>query len=296
MVMHVKVTSWRFLAAKVVDYALLLSGMGVVTSFLPYFIDFQTYCLLALATPFMMIPIEAFNLRTFGTTPGKALFGTRTSKKLSWTEAFRSALFLNPKTENVEDKKPLSMTRRLTGLFLGAACVALSFFGNTFSQWTLGLGKGVSTEGWTLYASDKGFTVQLPGEPSKEHRIIEIPAANKTLDYHALKSYQNKHVHYGVSHVDLPKQWKLAGPSRLLKTALDSTLGVAPGAKILGKRFTTHQGYKALDFVLKHGDEEVRGRLILVGTRLYALSIAYPADANIDFSDNHFMDSFDVKK
>lgn len=203
---------------------------------------------------------------------------------------------MHPKSE-IEEMRPLSFKHRFTALFVGVGCIILTFFGNAFSQWSMGLGKGVgNAEGWIEYASEKGFTVQLPEKPSREHHVIELPDANQGLDYHSLTSYQNKHVHYSVSHIDFPKKWTWAGPSRLLKTALDGVLSYAPGAEVLGKRFTTHQGYKALDFILKKDNEEVRGRIILVGTRLYALTMTYPSEADIDFNEIHFMDSFDVKR
>lgn len=286
------------LGARFVDYLLLFIVIGMVTSFLPCFIDGLTYILLFLALPVFMVPVETIFLHCFGGTPGKALFGLTIrsieGKKLGWKEAFYRAAFMFPRP-GVVQSTPLSMMRRLKALFVGVGCIVLSFFGNTLTQWSVSsAGSIATTEKWVSYESEDGFSVQLPEEPTFQRH--DIPIEDKTLTFHALKSHQNKHVHYGVSHIDLPAKWKWAGSSTLLKTALETLVRYSPDTELVGKRFTTHQGYRAIDFVLIQGQEEVRGRVILVGTRLYQLTVSYPKDLVLDFTDNHFMDSFDVKR
>ena len=95
--------------------------------------------------------------------------------------------------------------------------------------------------------------------------------------------------------MDLPKKWKLAGSSRLLQGALDLIMKHTLGSELLFKSMTKHKNFKALDFHLSQGQEEVQGRLILVGMTLYRLTVVYPPDLAHQLQHDEFIDSFEVQ-
>ena len=94
--------------------------------------------------------------------------------------------------------------------------------------------------------------------------------------------------------MELPSKWRLAGSSTLLKGGLDIMVKYMPDTTLIDKKFITHQGHRGLDFHLKQGEDEVQGRLILVGTTLYKLTVTYPLSLEQEVQDNPFLDSFDL--
>ena len=289
--------SFRALA-RFVDYLLLFLVGGSISMFFPWFIDTLYYLAFALAVPFLWIPIEALLVSLTATTPGKALFGIkifeRTGRKLSYWESFKAACFFVPKNIAIR-QMALSFKRRITALIIIAGCAIASIFGNALTKWSIGLEKGISTEGWIQYAhEDAGFKVHFPNDPQQESKLLPIPEANKVLNYEEIKTHQNKEVFYSVTYMDLPRKWKMAGSTTLLKGALDIMVKYMPGTTIIEKKFSTHQTHRSLDFRLQQGDQHVKGRLILDGTTLYKLTITYPPSLEAELQDNPFLDSFDL--
>ncbi len=285
--------------ARFVDYLSLFLIGGSISMFFPWFIDTLYYFAFALAVPFLWIPIEALLVSLKGTTPGKALFGItifdRQGRKLRYWESFKAAGFFGSKNILVRQIS-LSFKRRMAALIIVAGCAIVSIFGNALTKWWIGLEKGITTtDGWIQYAyEDAGFKVHFPNDPQEESKLLPIPEANKVLNYQELKTDQNKKVYYSVTYMDLPRKWKMAGSTTLLKGALDIMVKNMPGTTIVEKKFSTHQTHRSLDFHLKQGEQEVKGRLILVGTTLYKLTVTYPPSLEQELQDNPFIDSFDL--
>lgn len=296
-----KNTSKLFRAlARLVDYFTMFLVAGTVSMYLPWFIETYYYFIFALAVPLLWIPIEALLISLWGTTPGKALFGIKIfdakGKKLPYWKSLKQAAFLSPRPGLVRQIS-LSFRRRVAAIAIILGCSIASMFGNTLASWTLGFENGISTKGWTQYAyDDAGFRVHFPHDPKEESKQLDIPKSDQVLNYQELKATQNKKVHYSVSYMDLPRKWKIAGASRLLKGALDLMVKHMPGTSVIEKKFTTHQNYRAMDFHLMQGEEEVRGRLIMVGMTLYKVTITYPPELAQELQDNPFLESFDLSQ
>lgn len=290
--------SFRLLA-RFVDYLLLFLVGGSISMFFPWFISTLYYFVFALLVPFLWIFIEALLVSLKGTTPGKALFGIkifdRKGSRLSYWESFKVAACFGSKNTSVYQVS-LSFKRRTAALIIVAGCAIVSTFGNALAKWSIGLERGIlTTDGWIQYAhEDAGFKVHFPNDPQEESKLLLIPEANKVLNYQELKTHQNKQVYYSVTYMDLPRKWKMAGSTTLLKGALDIIVKHMPETTIVDKKFSTHQTYRSLDFRLKQGKQEVRGRLILVGMTLYKLTVTYPPSLEQELQDNPFLDSFDL--
>jgi len=266
---------------------------------LPCFIETYYYFIFLVVIPLLWMPVEALLLMLFGTTPGKALLGIkichRTGAKLSfWQGLKRASGFAS---SGVIHQVPLTFKRMLAAMVIVLSCSLMSIFGNALTKWTIGFERGISNEGWVQYIHDEGeFKVHFPHDPKEEQKQLEIPNANKVLDYQELQATQNKKVHYSVTYMELPRKWKIAGSSTLLKGALEIMVKYLPETAIVNKQFTTHQTYRALDFHLKQGEDEVEGRLILVGMTLYKLTVIYPPELAETIQETPFFDSFDLSK
>jgi uncharacterized RDD family membrane protein YckC len=286
------------IVARLVDYFLFFLAGGVASLFIPILVETYFYYLFALSVPILWMPIESFFLTCWGTTPGKALFGIKVHDelglKLSFWNAFKRAMFIFPRPGVIRQVQ-VSFGRRVTGLTIGLACIFISFFGNALTKWTLGWDSGITAKGWIQYDSkDAGFSVQFPNDPVEASKRLEIPSANKVLNYQEVASHQNKHVHYSVSYMDFPKKWKWAGTNTLLKGALDAIVKHTPNAELLHREFTSYQGYRSMDFCLQQEEDQVKGRLIIVGTKLYMLTIVYPPSLADRFKEDPFFNSFDL--
>ncbi len=284
--------------ARCVDYLLLFLVGGTISLFLPWFIETYYYFVFALAVPLLWIPIEALLISLAGTTPGKALFGIKIldkmGKKINYRESLKIALGKDSKT-GVVRQTSLSFLRRITALVIIVGCALVSVFGNALTKWSVGIEKGITNKGWIQYADeDAGFTVHFPNDPKEESKQLEIPKENKVINYQEVRANQDKKVFYSVTYMELPGKWKIAGNTILLKATLDIMVKHMPETTLINKKLTIHQGQRSLDFHLKQGEEEVKGRLILVGTTLYKLTVTYPPSLAQEVQDNPFIESFDI--
>jgi uncharacterized RDD family membrane protein YckC len=284
--------------ARFCDYSLCFLALGAITLFLPYFYCPLFYYYLAAATPVLWAPLDALLISRWGRTPGLALFGLSVAdakgSHLSYVSALRRALFLPGRSSAIRQKS-LSWKRKFGALLAASAFVSAAIYGNILALWSVGLEKGFSQSGWVQYASrEAGFHIAFPSDPETASRELVIPDSGKVLSYMEITSNEGRKVHYSVSHLELPRKWRLAGNTTLLKGVLDLLVKHAEGSQLLEKEFKMHAGHRVLDYRMKAGDEEVRGRLIIVGGTLYKLTITYPAALAKEIQENPFLDSFEI--
>lgn len=283
--------------ARFCDYCLLFFAMGVVTLFLPYFYSPFFYLFLAISVPLCWVPIEAFCLSKWGTTPGKHLFGIAISQesgdKLSFSQALKRSFFF-PSRPGVLVQKNFSFKRKMVAIGLTIACFLGGFYGNVLAEWGTGIGRGIAANGWVQFESEKaGFKISFPNDPQQESKQVVIPNTGKVLDYEEITSEEKGKINYSVNHMDIPRKWKLAGNATILKYALDAVVKNSEKTELIDKEFTMHQGHRALDFTLKQGENEVKGRMIVIGNTLYKMMVSYPPSRAEEMATNPFLDSFD---
>ncbi|MBS0620629.1 MAG: RDD family protein [Verrucomicrobia bacterium] len=286
--------------ARVCDYALFCVGLGTIALFLPYFYTTSFFVFLALLFPFLWAPVEAWFISNYATTPGKALFGMEIVRdgsggKITFGEAFRRACFLS-KRPGILREQTLSFRRKVFAILTTVFCVFLALGGDALAQWGASglVYNRASTEGWVEYASDAGFKVAFPKDPETENKQLVIPNSGTVLNYEEVTSDESPKVHYKVSHMVVPRKWKLAGNATLLKGALDALVKHTEGAELVSKDFVmTHQGHRALDFHMKAEGEEVKGRFLVIGNTLYKLTVEYPSQLSSTQDASPFFDSFE---
>lgn len=293
-----EINNWFRALARFCDYSIFFLALGGITLFLPYFYGPLFYYILAGSIPVLWAPVEALLIAKWGTTPGKAFFGlsvlNASGLNLSYLSALKWSFFL-PSKWVVVRQAAVSWKRKLCAFVTCSAFVLAAISGNVLSQWSVGLEKGISPEGWVQYSSDDaGFKVSFPADPESVSKELVIPDSGKVLPYKEITTDKSEKIHYSVSHLDLPRKWRLAGETTLLKGVLDQMVKHTPGASILEKEFKTYGSHRVLDFRLQQGKEEVQGRLIIVSGTLYKLTITYPPTHVKELQENQFLDSFEI--
>jgi hypothetical protein len=293
-----EINNWFRALARFCDYSLLFLAIGLVTLFLPFFYGPLFYYILAAALPLIWAPIEAFCVSKWGTTPGKALFGlsvrNAVGSLLNYTDALKWSLFL-PGRKGIVRQKGVSWKRKLCAFLISSSFMTGAIYGNVLALWTVGLEKGISPTGWVQYSSeDVGFKVSFPTDPEAASKELVIPDSGKILEYKEITSGENEKVQYSLSHLELPRKWRLAGDTTLLKGVLDLIVSHTEGAVLIEKEFKALGPHRVLDFKIKQGKDEVKGRLIIVAGTLYKLTVVYPPSHASKLEDNLFLDSFEV--
>jgi hypothetical protein len=290
----IEINYWFRALARFCDYSLLFLTLGAITLFLPYFYGPFFYYILAAAIPLLFAPIEALLISRWGTTPGKALFGLSVHKQEGYLAALKWSFFLSRHAGTVQ-QKVVSWKRKLCAFLTSAVFIVGAIYGNGLSLWSVGLERGISPDGWVQYScNDTGFKVSFPTDPESANKELVIPSSGKVLNYKEITSEENEKILYSVTHLDLPRKWRLAGNTTLLKGVLDQMVKHVAGSELIEKEFKTIGSHRVLDFRMKQGKEEVKGRLIIVSGTLYKLTITYPPSHLKELEENPFLDSFEI--
>jgi len=294
---HFEINQWFRSLARFCDYCLFYLIAGAITLSLPYFYPPFFYYFLAFATPLLWVPLEAFCISKWATTPGRALFGlsVRSAEgfNLSYRKALKWSLFL-PKRQGTIYQRQTSVKRKLCAFVTSSLFILAAIYGNALTLWTMGLEKG-DLSGWVQYYSEEpGFKVAFPKDPEAESKELVIPDSGKVLNYEEITSQQSKKVSYSVCHLKMPSKWRWASNTTLLKGVLDLIVKNGEEAQLLDKQFTTHGQYRVLDYRMLQGKEEMQGRLIIVGKTLYKLTVVYPESKAAELEITPFLDSFEV--
>lgn len=278
--------------ARVIDYCLTF-GVGLLLSLvLPFDVNPLFYLLFGMAVPPLFVPLEALFLSKWKTTPGKAFFGIALSEKPSFKQAFQRAFFLK-KRPGVLKQTPPPLLRIVLGYAITVALLTFTVMSKQLTEYTIGFEQQQKITGWVQYSSkEAGFHVHFPTDPLQEAKEVELPHSSGSVNYNEFKSQTGPHVTYSVSYIDLPKKWSFVSSKRILRGVFDVLFKLESASELFGKEFTTHKSHAAMDFHYKKGDEEVVGRLIRVGQRLFKLTISHPASATDRPISHEFLESF----
>jgi hypothetical protein len=244
------------------------------------------------------MPVEAFIISKWGTTIGKKIFGLQIGDhlggRLPYLISLKRSSLLGIKP-GVIRQKVISLKRKIVGFVFCFATIFGASYQQELSDYSTGFSQTAALDNWVAYTSSEGgFSVLFPNDPTTESKQVPIPEHNHVLEYNECTSFQNKKVSYSVSYMRVPKKWKLAGSSRILKGALDGIVDHTPNSKLLHKQFTKHHSYRALDFYYLQDGEEVQGRLIMVGTTVYRLTVTYPPSYANKLLHQEFLNSFEL--
>ncbi len=210
---------------------------------------------------------------------------------------------------HVSRSRTLEIVRRLLYFVLIVIVVGVfAYFVYEHRVW-LGLGSsggGVPTEetntdlqpasvSWrAVDRVQDGFKIDMPSDTSE----IQIPAYDvkgSAEEMDMLVATPNAETTYGVVWDDNPPVERASGeaPDRTLDNARDGALARTQTTLVVESR-ANYQGYPARDFSGRNQNGGLfNARLILAGTKLYMMVVAFPApSARRDEDVNHFFDSF----
>lgn len=290
-----KSSLWMRICARFTDYSILFGIGHLISLVIPYEITALYYWILALAVPLIFIPVEALLLTYKGTTPGKALFGMRVKGSkdlLSFKEALKRALLIGKRPGEVVQTEP-TLFRLISAYAVTAALLSFSILSqNIITNYTIGCERQQKVSGWLHFVSEEaGFRVSFPTKPKVEEKEVELPRTSGSVSYNEYKS-QPSDVTYSVSYIDIPKKWSFVSSNRILKGVLNVVLKLEEGSELIDKEFVMHGEYPALNFHFSKGADEVVGRMIRVGQRLFKLTVSYPISLAEKPVPKEFIDSF----
>ncbi|MBS3904948.1 MAG: hypothetical protein KGZ39_06450 [Simkania sp.] len=291
-----KTMTLKRIFSKLFDFAFCFLLLISITLLTPLELDNSEFYLTVLAASFF---VEVILLKTWGKTPGYALFGIAPKKNqgsISWIEALRITFFLDKglKTEWPHCKKTLP--NLITRFAISCIVVIAAMFGKAILQFPQEFGKQVTNSGWVQYtSSENDFVVEFPHKPMIEQKQLEIPQVRRTLDYQEVKSDDRDKVTYSVSSLELPKKWQFFASSTILKGALsvlvDSNMPF--GAKLLSKELCKHGEHPAINFHIRDGGTDIKGRLILLSNgKLFKVEFSQALDTQAEETGFAFINSF----
>jgi hypothetical protein len=286
---------WNRVFARLTDYGLFYFIGVFLSLILPFEFQDNFYFSFALAVPLLWAPLEALFLRRFNVTPGKKAFGIRIENLTSWGQALKRAFFI-PTRPGTVFTSPIGKWRHLLALILALTCASSFFLGKSISDAAVQFEGQMVRDGWVQYASDEGnFIVHFPKKPELATHTFDVPNSDKTVDFNEVKAKKSDCT-FSVSYLELPKKWRIFSAGTLLKGAIGVVTDHMPGAKLIEKKQGKHKNYPSLDFRMQQGEDLIEGRLILVGSTLYKLTVIYPPDATQENQHVPFLDSFDLKE
>lgn len=253
-----------------------------------------------LVIPLLWAPIEAFLLVTAGTTPGRMFFGLSVlnpdGSRLSWKQALKRSFFIGKRPGKVIRSTFLRLRRKIFGALLIIGCIFGGMFGIAIKNFNQQHDPFGSLPGWVdSSTANERFAIDFPKDPELQTKQLDVPKAGQTIDYQEY-SVDAKDLNYSVSYVDFPGKWRLLGSNTLLKKSLE--LFVAHDKEpqeLVSFEFAKHKEHPAINFVIKKEDQDIHGRIVLVGTTLYKLAVAYPSEIEEKLRHQAFLDSFEAK-
>jgi hypothetical protein len=268
--------------------------------YLERIVDYLIIYIIAISTTFCLstayaslVAIALFTSFAFivKKTPAMALFGRQFMNKPSYLEILKTLLFMGKK-KTIEKKQ--NSFRTVFAIGMSILLIVGSFWGSTVNEFSSRFETHQKNAGWEYYISeDRGFTIQLPDSPSVETKQLYVEQADKMLNYNEYKSVSTHTTYYCVSFMDFPNRWRIVGATKLLNTAFDILLKSEEGTELVSKESVRHKMYPAIEFVVKKGDEEMRGRLILVGNTFYkVMQVSSSSSSQEDHQFEDFLSSF----
>lgn len=169
--------------------------------------------------------------------------------------------------------------------------------GPLFDQY-IGQGEftGAGNISWKTFKNPQGdFTINFPQSPEEENVDVPIPNSKNTLSYTEYKCTHKSGTHYSLSYTILPSKWLKYSSSLVLKGSLKYINKYIGKSRIISRQVVLFKGLPALNYVLFDGKSEQRGKLILLGNRLYKMEVTYPPSQRDALEPNlkEFLNSFE---
>lgn len=284
---------------RLIDYSIFYLFITMSSLFLPISLNEYFYGISALAVPILWAPLEALCLRVWGTTLANALFDRAVRNeeggKLTFAQGLKRAFFFGKYKSGHIVHQTFSWGHRVLILAISLFSIFSVVSEKGAKKMVFNFEKQVPGEWNRFYSAEGKFSIDFPTDPLLETNQLEIESANRTIDYNEYKSIhkENEDISYAVSFIDLPKKWRFFSSNTILKGAMSVILDNEAEAKLLGKAFSTFHGQPVLDYQLKNEfGQNTDVRLMLVGSRLYKMTVTYPSSMVGELHPSDFLESF----
>lgn len=149
------------------------------------------------------------------------------------------------------------------------------------------------TTSWKNFVSTSGFSILVPKYPTSETQNIPIPNSDLVMQLDTYTSETSDGTTYLIT-VNTPLGVSSDKPLTNFDGPLNGMLASDPTNKLVSSSKTTFNGRSALDYLIKNegGGYFMKGKLILNGTIMYALMLAYESKNYNENDYNKFINSF----
>ena len=153
------------------------------------------------------------------------------------------------------------------------------------------------TSEWKNFVSTSGFSVTVPKYPTSETDTINIPNSDVMMKIDTYTSDEPNGTTYLIT-VNTPLGVTSDVPLTNFDGPLNGMLASDPSNKLIASaKATTEEGRPALNYLIENGAGGylMKGKLILDGTVMYNLMVAYESQNYNDSNINKFINSFTLQ-
>lgn len=152
-----------------------------------------------------------------------------------------------------------------------------------------------SSANWSTYTSSKdGFSILFPKTPTLDSRsgiLVDDIDPTFTYSWHSYQAEDSNSSFFVYKYI-YSDSLNIEDPDKVLKAYLGVVANSENGHQVLSSSFTYVNSYRALDFLVKAGTENIKGRFVLVGDTPYLIMMDYfPVNYDVD-TYNKFVNSF----
>lgn len=309
----------RFLA-RIFDYSLCFSITYLIGAKLDILNTKVLIALLAPLTPLIWIPFETLFLKLFKTTPGKALFGLKVNSSNYFKRSLRVwaqvvgcglppfcficpflALMQKSKKELSFDQDIESENITWRASVLGSILIA-SFTLSPFAWDHFHRGSAVPHyldpqlyKSWTAFnASDKTFSAYFPLKVETIESQLPVPDDIKFLELTEHTAKHENHGTFSLAYTELPKKWLKYSDKLIIKHSMLHMADSMENTDLVKRNFAMHGNIPCIDYTLKSDGNDILGRMLLIGNRLYKIELKCNGSSNDAAREQHalFINSF----
>lgn len=166
--------------------------------------------------------------------------------------------------------------------------------GNEAQQKELGATAVDQTDGWQQYNSvADSFSIQFPEFPTYDSQTDD--GGEVAYDYHTYSATKDTTSFQVIKYI-YKDEIDVSEPDNLLERYLNGFVNGVGSGTLVSSDYTYASGYRALDFHVSTTDnEDIKGRLILVGQTPYLIAVDYFTQNYNEADYQRFINSFTAK-
>jgi hypothetical protein len=152
------------------------------------------------------------------------------------------------------------------------------------------------TSSWEEFRSPTGtFSVLFPRYPSHSSEVVKLPDTQLAVMYDSYVSTDTNGTAYLINVSEYPPEVDISNPTANLEGALNGMVAANEGGQLLSSNMTVYKEYPAIDYLVQAGDVGLKGRIVLVGHKMYQLMVSYHEATHDAQAYSTFIESFEAQ-